>query len=62
MSEVKYFTQNDYKYLFFGFEREKNTLTTTMNSMLWTLPPKYKIFEALGALADGRIEIVNPES
>lgn len=30
--------------------------------MLWTLPPKYKIFEALGAVADDRIEIVNSES
>jgi hypothetical protein len=30
--------------------------------MLWQLPPKYKIYEALGVMADGRIEIVNSES
>jgi len=30
--------------------------------MLWQLPPKYKIFEALGAVADDRIEIIDPKS
>ena len=30
--------------------------------MLWTLPPKHKIYEALGAVADGRIEIIDPNS
>lgn len=27
--------------------------------MLWQLPPKFKIYEALGAVADNRIEIVS---
>ena len=30
--------------------------------MLWTLPPKYKIYEALGAVADDRIEIIDLDS
>jgi hypothetical protein len=30
--------------------------------MLWQLPPKYKIYEALGAVADDRIEIIDPNS
>ena len=30
--------------------------------MLWTLPPKYKIYAALGAVADGRVEIIDPNS
>ncbi len=30
--------------------------------MLWPLPPKHKIYEALGAVADNRIQIItNPE-
>ena len=27
--------------------------------MLWKLPPRIKVYEALGALADGRVEIID---
>ena len=28
-----------------------------MSSAIWNLPPKIKVFEALGAIADGRVSI-----
>lgn len=30
--------------------------------MLWKLPPRIKVYEALGALADGRVELVDDHS
>ena len=32
------------------------------NSMLWKLPPRIKVYEALGAIADGRVELVDEHS